>query len=336
MYYVYHGEDEFSKTEQVKKLRTEMGDPQFADLNTVQFDGRKVGLSELTHACDAVPFLSDRRLVIVEGMLARFEPHRKKDETGGEGGIEEETNPGLAKELSDYLTRLPESTHLVFVEPRTLAKNNPILKHSASAKSGSVREFSAPDMRDLPQWIRERVKNKRGTIEPNAVNELAAHVGNDLGLLDNEIEKLLTYRANEPIRLDDVRALVPLVNESSIFDLVDAIGRRETTRAMQLLHDQLNHNAAPIYLLSMITRQFRILLQLRDYLERGKSADQAATQLKVNPFVARKTWGQAMNFALPQLEAIYQRLLDTDIAIKTGRSEPVLALDLLVVELTQK
>jgi DNA polymerase-3 subunit delta len=334
MYYIFHGEDEFSRNEQIKKFRTQMGDPQFADLNIAHFDGRKLTLGELTHACDAVPFLSDKRLVIVEGLLARLEPRRKKSEDETSEEIEEETNPDLAKELLAYLPRLPETTRLVFSEAKTLAKNNPILKYAASDKNAHVKEFSAPDARALPKWITERVKQKGGSIEAEAVNELAASIGNDLRLLDNEIEKLLTYRAQQPIRAEDVRALVTSVTESSVFDLVDAIGRRETRHALQLLHHQLAHNAAPLYLIAMITRQFRLLLQWRDLAERGIASEQATAQLKLHPFVARKTAEQARNFSLPQLEAIYQKLLDTDIAIKTGRHEPMLALDLLVVELT--
>ncbi|MBM3130116.1 MAG: DNA polymerase III subunit delta [Chloroflexi bacterium] len=335
MYYIFHGEDEFSRAEQVQKFRAQMGDPQFAELNTAHFDGRKLALGELMHACDAVAFLSDKRLVIVEGMLARFDPRRKKGEDASGESIEEEANPDLAKGLAAYLPRLPETTRLVFVEAKTLAKNNPIIKHAATDTRAHVKEFSAPDLRSLPKWIAEHVKQKGGAIEPDAVNELVAHIGNDLRLLDNEIEKLLTYRANQPIRGQDVRAVVASVTESSVFDLVDAIGRRETDKAMRLLHDQLSHNAAPIYLLAMITRQFRMLIQLRDLAERGKPLDQAAAQLKMHPFVAKKTAEQSRNFSLPQLEAIYQKLLDADIAIKTGRSEPMLALDLLVVELTR-
>lgn len=333
MYYIFHGEDEFSCREQINKLRAQMGDPQFADLNITYLDGRKIALSELTHACDAVPFLSDKRLVIVEGLLARVEPRRKKSEEDTEEEIEEETNPDLAKELVAYLPRLPETTRLVFVETKTLAKNNPVLKFAASDKNAHIKEFALLDARALPKWITERVKQKGGTIEPDAVSELAAHIGNDLRLLDNEIEKLLTYRANQTIRAEDVRALVTSVTESSVFDLVDAIGRRETHKALQLLHHQLAHNAAPIYLLAMITRQFRLLLQWRDLTERGAAFEQISTQLKMHPFVARKVAEQACNFSLAQLEAIYQKLLDTDVAIKTGRSEPMLALDVLVVEL---
>jgi DNA polymerase III subunit delta len=334
MYYILHGEDEFSRTEQVNKFRAQMGDPQFADLNTTQFDGRKVTLGELKHACDAVSFLSDKRLVIVEGMLARFDPRHGKG--AGEEPAETEANPTLAKDLKEYLARLPESTRLVFVESKTLAKNNPILKQAESDKKNAhIKEFEELKPRALPKWIQDRVEEKGGTIEPSAVEELGAHVGTDLRLIDNEVDKLLTYRNGETIRAEDVRALVASVRESDIFALVDALGRRESGNALKLLHAQLDHNAAPIYLLSMIVRQFRLLLQMKDLAARGKPIAAAREQLKLYPFVAEKTWNQALNFSLPQLEAIYQRLLDTDVSIKTGRSEPVVALDMLVVELTR-
>jgi len=77
------------------------------------------------------------------------------------------------------------------------------------------------------------------------------------------------------------------------------------------------------------------LLQMKDYASRGLTVDAARERLKMHPFVANKTWTQALNFTVPQLEAIYQKLLDTDIAIKTGRSEPVIALDILITELTK-
>lgn len=335
MYYIFHGEDEFSRTEQVHKFRAQMGDPQFADLNTSAFDGRKVTLGELQHACDAVPFLTERRLVIVEGMLARFDPRRGKSESDEGAETEEAANPALAKDLKEYLTRLPGSTRLVFVESKTLAKNNPILKHADGDKNAHVKQFEEPKARALPKWIQDRVKEKRGTVEPGAVEELAAHVGTDLRLIDTEIDKLLVYRNGQTIRAEDVRALVTAVRESDVFALVDALGHRETGAALKLLHAQLDHNAAPTYLLSMIVRQFRMLLQMKDLAARGKTLDAAREQLRLHPFVAEKTWKQALNFSLPQLEVIYQKLLDTDVAVKTGRSEPVVALDVLIVELTR-
>jgi len=294
-------------------------------------------MSELQYACDAVSLFSDQRVVIVEGLLARFEPRQKKSGDEGRGRTEEESNPNLAKELKEYLTRLPETTQLVFAETKTLAKNNPILKQAEAAGKGArVNHFAAPDEKELPQWIRERVQQKGSAIEPTAVTELAMHVGADLRLLDNEIEKLITYRGrNAPIRAADVRLLVAAVRESSAFALVDAIGKRETTHALKLLHDQLAHKTDPIPLLGTIAWRVRLLLQLKDLATRGLTLDQAIAQLKLNAYAARIAWQQAINFTLPQLEAMHQKLLETDIAIKTGKSDPIVALDLLVTELTR-
>ncbi|MBI5651105.1 MAG: DNA polymerase III subunit delta [Chloroflexi bacterium] len=332
MYYIFHGEDELSRTEQLEKFHAQMGDPQFADLNTRKFD-HKVSLSELQHACNAMPFLADKRLVIVAGLLARLDPRRKSDESGE--AVEEDANPVVSKELKEYLAHLPDHTRLVFVESKTLAKNNPIFKHAESDKNATVKEFSAPDLKNLAAWIRARVKSKNAEIEPEAVGELSAHLGNDLRLLDNEIEKLITFRAHAPIRGQDVRALVASVREADIFALVDAIGKRDTRLALKLLHEHISQNAAPQYLLTMIVRQFRMLLQMKDLATRKQTVDVAREQLRLHPFVAQKTWQQAMNFTLPQLEAIYHKLLDADLAMKTSRSEPVATLDVLLVELTR-
>ncbi len=336
MYYILHGEDEFSRTREVNKMRAKMGDPQIADLSISFFDGRKITLGELQHACDSVPFLSDKRLVIVEGLLARFEARRRKggDEEAGEEG-EEQSHPELAKELKEYLERVPETTRLVFVETKALSKTNPILKLAQSNKKGAyVKEFQPLRESALPQWVQERVGEKGGEIEPGAVRELAAQLGSDLRLMDNEIDKLLAYCGSAPIGVEDVRALVALVRESNIFDLVDAIGARETSTALRLLHGQLDQNAAPLYLLTMITRQFRLLVQVKDLRSRGLLPAAIAEQLKARPFVVSKIMAQAPNFSMPQLESIYRRLLDTDLAMKTGRSDPVVALDMLIVDLT--
>ncbi|MBI3912723.1 MAG: DNA polymerase III subunit delta [Chloroflexi bacterium] len=335
MYYIFHGDNELARTEQLKALRNKMGADEFAALNTTHLDGKALRLGELQYACDAVPFLGDKRLVIVENFLARFDPRPKKDAEAS--GAAEEANPNLAKDLKEYLTRLPATTRLVFVESKKLFANNPILKHANATgrPTAIVSEFSAPSEKELPAWIRERVQAKGGTIEPDAVRELAAYVGTDLRLLDNEIEKLLTYRGKGAVRAEDVRLLVAAVRESNIFDLMDAIGHKETSKALKLLHAQLDHKADERALLGMFVRQVRLLLSMRDYAARGMTLERANAQLKLHPFAAGKAWEQALNFSPAQLAAMYHQLLETDLAIKTSQSEPIVALDTLIVEMTR-
>jgi DNA polymerase-3 subunit delta len=164
---------------------------------------------------------------------------------------------------------------------------------------------------------------------------LAALIGNDLRLLDQEIEKLLVYADGREIELEDVQALVSRARETSIFDLVDCVGRRETDRALRLLHRMLDDGAHPLYLLTMLARQVRILIQLKELQAQGLARQEMANRLKLHPYVVEKGSAQARNFEMAELEAAHERLVETDFAIKTGAMEDVLALDTLVVELTQ-
>ncbi len=331
MFYLFHGEDEFSRSETLADFKKKMGDPGLVELNTTVFDGRKVTFNELQHACDSVPFMAERRLVIVEGLLTRLESRGKK-----------ETLPAWQKEylekLTQYLKSLPETTRLVFVENKSIGKNNPVHRLALADKRGHVKELTPPHQKggELNRWIEQRVKKKGGQIHPTAVETLAAFVGNDLRLLDQEIEKLIVYVNQErPITEDDVRLLVSYVQEASVFEMVDALGRRDGQRAARLLHRLLNEGEHPLRLLGMIVRQFRIMIQVKELSGQGLSQQEMAARLKLHPFVVKKTMRQAMNFSMEQLEAIYRKLLDTDVAIKTGQMDEVLALDMLVVGLSR-
>lgn len=333
MIYIYHGEDDFQRAEAVRKLRADMGDPQFAELNTTTLEGRALAFGELRHHADAIPFLSDKRLVLVQGLLTRLDPRRKASDDNDEA--EEESNPELKQQLLDYLPNLAPTTHLVFIEHKKLAANNAVLKFAdKDKKRAQVKLFAAPASDALPDWVIDHVEKKGGAIEFSAANDLALFIGADLRALDSEIEKLIVFKNGQTIRRDDVRTMVAPAQEQSIFDLVDALGQRRTQRALELLHEQLRQNANEFYLLTMIARQYRIMLQVRDLAARGLQNDAIQKQLGLHPFVTRKMSEQARNYSVEQLEGILFKLLDTDVSLKTSRLEPTLALDMLVVDLT--
>jgi DNA polymerase-3 subunit delta len=343
MFYIFHGEDEFSRAEALADLKSRMGDPAWLDLNTTVLDGRKLALSELIHACDAVPFFGDRRLVIVEGLLVRFDPRARKKadgsgDEGGDGDESEEVVPlgSLAEDLVAYLARLPETTRLVFVEPRMLKPANPVLRHAEKAgkKHAYVKAFTPPRQRELDDWIRRRVVAKGGSIAPSALALLETCLGNDLRLIDVELDKLMTFVGpDQPITEGAVRQLVAAVQESSIFDLVDAIGLRDRRRAMTLLEEMLDAGQPPTYLMTMIVRQFRIILQLKELGSQHLGPEQIKERTGLHSFVIEKGLRQARNFSLEALEAIYGRLVELDAAMKTGRTAPALGLEVLVAEL---
>ena len=331
MFYLLYGADEFSRQEALAQMKHKLGDPTTASLNTTILDGRSLTLADLQAACDTVPFLADKRLVIVEGLAARWE--RRQPGEGVEPKPLAKSDRELEEALQGYLGQLPASTRLVFVDDEVSA-SNPLLR-LAKAHSGYVKEFPPRRGRELHAWIAERVKQKGGRITNEAVAALAVFVGENLRLLDQEIEKLLTYTGpGRDLQKADVEALVPYAREARIFDLVDAIGQRQRETALRLLHQMLDDGTAPAYLMVMFARQFRLLLQGRELLDGGAGKEAIVAALKLHPFVADKVLLQARNFTLEHLERIYRRLLDADVAMKTGRAEETVALDLLVVELT--
>ncbi len=335
MFYVLHGEDEFSRSEVLAEMKTKMGDPAMADLNTTVLDGSKVTLAELMHTCDTVPFLADRRLVIVEGLLTKLQ-------SGGKGKADRgKEHPAWKKEyleeLTAYLEHLPETTRLVFVESESIHPNHPVLKMALADKEPAyAREFRPPTSGKLRQWITERAKKNGGEIEASAAEELAAFAGSDLRLLDQELDKLVAYvdRAR-PITKADVHLLVSYVQQANVFEMVDALGRRDGEQALKLLHRLLEDGEHPLSLLGMIVRQFRIMIQVKDLAERGVSPSKISGQLGLHSFVAEKGLRQSQNFSMEQLETISRRLLETDLAIKTGQMDQVLALDLLIAGLSK-
>ena len=340
MFYVLHGEDELGREEALARLRGKMagGDAAMADLNTTVLNGDQLTLGELRHVCDAIPFLSDRRLVIVHGLLARLAPKKGKRGRPKASSKQAAARRTFLDELIAYLPALPPTTRLVFVEPLALSSSHPVLKLAQTeemAGQGHVKLFGLPKEGALPAWVRERAQAKGGEFEPRAAAHLAALVGRQPRLLDQEIEKLLLYCDGRSITLADVQLLVSRAREANIFELVDLVGQRRTDRALRLLHALLEDDQEPLYVLAMLARQIRLLIQVSELGEQGLGQAEIAKRLKLLSFIAGKMLAQARNFSLRQLEAAHACLVRTDWLIKTGQMDGVLALDMLVVDLTR-
>jgi DNA polymerase-3 subunit delta len=325
-FYVFHGEDEFTRSETLTSFKRRLGPSDTVDLNTTVLDGRGLTLADLRHTCDTLPFLAEKRLVIVRGLLATLTPRK--------GQTLSEAKQDFLDALTDYLPNLPPTTRLVFVEENALPTSQPVVKLAKQDPKGYIKRFERPDTKALPQWIKNRVEMHGGKIKHRAAHRLAAVVGADLRLLDQEIVKLVTYAAGErAIQEPDVEILVPYSQEAVIFDLVDALGHREGQTAAQTLHRLLEEGEHPLGLLGMIVRQFRLLIQVKELKAKGASARDVANTLGIHPFPAGKLHTQASHFTAAQLEKVYRHLSETDVEIKTGEIRPEVALDLLVAGL---
>ncbi len=325
MWYVFHGEDELSRDEAIRQLRQKM-DPVVGELNTTTLDGRSLGVPELRAACDALPFMGDVRLVIVNDLGSSATPAKQPRRKRSQAPADDE----LWGDLAAYLPQLPESTRLLLSQSQTLRDGHPLLRLAAE-HGGHVRAFAVPTGDDLEQWIRRRAKGKGVAVASDALALLATYVGSNLRLLDQELDKLATYLGGAgTVGRDDVERLVSSVQEANVFHMVDALGNRDGRRALRLLHHLLDEGRVPLYLLTMVTRQFRLLLQARELDAQGAAPGEMARQMEVAPFVAKKCAQQAMNYRPTDLRAIMAELLDIDVGIKTGQRDGAVALDLFV------
>ncbi|MCA9945949.1 MAG: DNA polymerase III subunit delta [Anaerolineales bacterium] len=315
MFYIFHGDDTHAQQVTVSQLIGKLGDPAMLDLNTTKLESN-VTFSQLQQAASAIPFLAKVRLIIVRDLLSG-----KLDKS-------------YQKQLLDYLPNLPETTRLLFLESQALKGNNPLVKLAESEKSGYVKQFSKPEGAALERWIRQQVEGENGRISPQATHMLAVNIGNQMDILSREIEKLVLYCNGEEIQSEQVKQLSPYAAEASIFDLVDALGNRNSKKAAQLLQEKFMEGADPFYLFSMFIRQFRLLIQVKELADEGKRPPAISQELKMHGFVVGKLYQQCQGFSMAQLEQIYRHLLNIDVDVKTGRNDMVTALHLLVASLT--
>ena len=328
MFYILYGRDDFSLNQAVDKIKAGLGDREAVATNTTSLEGKQLTLSELRNKCDTAPFLSSYRLVIVDGLLERFEVRQGKRRSGrgkSRNGL------GEWEDLAPYIKQMPETTVLVLVDD-DVKGSNPLLKKISPL--ADVRTFSVLRGKALEAWIRQRVNSEGGDISPQAVDLLAELIGGDLWAMNGEIQKLLLYSQERPISEGDVRQLVSHVQEVNIFALVDAVAEGRTQLAQRLLHRLYHEGMQPTHILTMITRQFRLIAQAKD-MPKGLSRLQIQDSLGLKAgYGLDKTLSQAKLYDFEGVKLAYGKLLETDLAIKTGKYSDKLALELLVAELT--
>jgi len=337
VFYILHGNDEFTRKQEVAKLKERVSQAGLGGLNVAELDGRQISLRELMEACSAMPFLSDRRLVIVEDMLQRYEGAAKPRRRRGRGDDADAASQAVeeVQRLLSYLPQLPPTTRLVFSESKPLDKSNPVLAAASEGSGGYVREYSLPKAGDLRQWIRRRAADKGVEMTGEAVELLAASVGDNLRLLDVELEKLAAGVGYVGlVGKAEVKSLVSAAGESDVFALVDALGMRQTKLASLELARLLATGASELYVLAMIARQARLVLATKDLLEvQGLRPEALERELGIrHRFIVDKLARQARQFELEELQELLRRVLEADQAIKTGTMEGPPRIELLVVE----
>jgi DNA polymerase-3 subunit delta len=333
LFYILSGEDDFSIAHELDTIKKNIGDQGMLSTNTNTLDGKTVSADEFKAVCESAPFLSEKRLVIVRGLLDRFgakAPSSRQAKTPKK--IEQQA--AAYEVFGNCIFKLPPSTELVLIEDE-LKDANPLLKMiSVKAKIKNFPMLKAPE---LKIWVTNKIIEDGAKISLPALNLLIRLIGSNLWVMSSELNKLESYAYGRQIEEKDVKALVSYTQETKIFTLVDAIMEFKASESESLLQQMLDQGATASYILSMIYRQMRLIVRARDLKRQGvKEADMRARLGVASEYVVKKTLEQAARYSMPRIKQVYQQLLDTDIAIKTSKYTEELALNILIAELCQR
>jgi len=321
--YLLYGNDEFAIQSFLKEnLIPKMGGGADAAMDITTLDGRTDRLEAIQGEVQTIPFLSKRRMVILEQSLSLAKKNREK--------------------FKEFLNDIPETTALILIEG-VLTASNKNKTHwlvewvQMNTDRCWMKAFTLPTGQAMTNWILEQASELGGNFEVPAAQHLASLINEDPRLAKMEINKLLTYvDFIRPVTEDDVVELVSDVRQGDIFEMVDAIGYGDGKKAMFMLRRLLEDSEA-LPLFGMIVRQFRLLIQVRELVDENPAQDHFAIAKTIgsHPYPIQKLMPQVKLFTLEQLKRIFHQLSEVDQAIKTGKLEDKLALDMLVASLTQ-
>jgi DNA polymerase-3 subunit delta len=323
--YILWGQDSYSQALALEEIKKAVGEE--VAQSAIALDGEHLIPNELANTCATLPFFATKRLIIIRGLTERFET-KDRPRAEKKTAKTDETHQAFAAVMNN----LPDTTDVVLVEGK-LSSGNPLFKEILP--KASVKAFPMLRQQEVAGWVQRQVDQQGGAISPEAVQLLAAMVGNNLWAMSSEIVKLVLYKNGQRIEADDVRALTSHVQQDNIFALVDAIVEGKAERAVDALEQFLLRGAAPTYILSMLARQFRFIILVKEMLKSSRPRTDIQNELDLADFALRRTLEQATRYTPNQARLIYKRLLETDLAIKTGGVEPQMALEILVAELSR-
>jgi len=305
--YLLHGEERFLVNYYAQEIKTAVKDIAICDT----FD-ETAPVSDIIMTADSLPFFGDKRVIYIRDSKL-FTSGRKSD----------------SEKMEAYLSQIPNETTLVFIES-DIDRRSRIYKKVAEI--GCLINCQPLTPQDLPRWV-EKVAKSRGKMISSAVtNKLIRTVGNNLSTLYQELDKLIHYCGEHDITPVDVDEICSKNLEARIFDLTKALGFGKILEALTLYRNMLLMKESPVMILSMIIRQFRIILLTKCGIEKGMSIFQISKELKIHEFAIKEAVEQGQRFTSEKLIAALKYCQDTDTRIKQGIITPDLGVEILIIK----
>ena len=316
--YLFTGPEALVKREALEALRKKLLPPGMEALNDATLEG--VTAQQITDACETMPMMCDRRVVTVRDWAPLLSGKAKNEEAEAEW-------------MQKWLENPPASCVLVFYmreEPDGRKKLTALLK-----KKAAVVDFQPLTDAELAKWCASRLRPHGKSIGRAALNTLTYMAGRDLTRLTGELDKLAAYVGDERTEITeaDVREIVPASLEYNIFELLNSLLAGDMKKGWQTVNSLLQGGQTTMGMLAMLTRQIRQLAHMKCALDAGTPVQVVQQQLKLHPYAAKQTARQCAKLSAEWLTGLYEKCVDLDYRVKSGRLRDRDALDSLILEI---
>ena len=306
--YLLYGTEDYLKKQFRDKLKNGIvgeGD----SMNYSYFEGKQPDSREIAGIAATMPFFADRRLIVIE-------------------------NSQLFKTADDDIVELvkdmPETAVIVFVE-NEVDKRSRLYK--AVKEKGYICELNEQSDQDIMRWVLSVLKRDNKLISGQTLQLFLTKTGSSMENISKELEKLICYTmGRDEITVQDVEAVCVTQITNRIFDMITAMSQKNQDKALALYYDLLTLKEPPMRIMYLIARNFNQLLMVKELTENGNSSSAIATKMGIQGFLVGKLQGQARVFRTSTLRRAIEECVSLEEAVKTGRLEDRLAVEMLIVK----
>ena len=322
--YLFYGREFYLIENVIRTLKKSLNETML-DFNFDIIDGKEIILDQLISSVETVPFMDERKIVIVKD----FELLKGKKKNFSDSD---------EKYIIEYMKNIPETTTLVFVVYGEVDKRKSIVK--SISKEGIVFNCDKLSDIDLFKWVKKKFNLNNVIIENGQIAYFIESEGyrdknstKTLADLENEINKISSYTGKENVVTNDIiDKLSQKKVENDIFKLLDNIGEKNASEASRILNDIIQEGESILGIFAMIAKQFKTVMQVRKLQEDGYSTKLIAEQLKIHPFVVGKALNQTSKFSDEIIIDMLNYILESDYKIKRGLLRDTLAIEMLIAK----
>jgi DNA polymerase-3 subunit delta len=308
MIFFYYGENSWLARQKIRAIKKKFqAEIDKSGHNILNIDGENISANDFFEAVSTAGFLASKKLIVVKNIFDNKKLKLWQDA------------------LLNFLSQQKDTAEENYIIFWQIEKPDVRTKlYKALKKFRFVEEFKNYSNTELVAWLKKQAQLKNKKIDTETANLLVSYVGSDLWPLSQEIEKLIHF-CSEEITADDVKNIVVAKIDDNIFALVDALGQQNKALALKLLEEKFDNGTSAQYILSMVVRQYRLLIKTKALSKQASYAGALAQALKLPPWLADKTFAQSQLYTMDQLKAIYAELLELDQELKSsGASDKLL------------